>query len=422
MKFLLSFFFLFLIPNYAFAEVNSGDTAWILTSTALVLLMTLPGLALFYTGLVQSRNAVSVLMNHFAIACLASVLWVVICYSLAFSEGNDWIGGISNMFLTNLQYEDINGTIPESTFIGFQMTFAIITPALMIGAFVERMKFLAVIIFLSLWIIIVYAPVTHWVWGGGILSKWNVLDFAGGLVVHATAGVGALVTAVVIGSRRKFPTSINPPHSPVLTMIGASMLWVGWFGFNGGSALSAGTNAGMAILVTHISAAMGAIVWMIIEWIRFGKPSLVGIVTGMVAGLATVTPASGFIGVPGGLILGLSGGIICYFSVDLIRSILKIDDSLDVFAVHGIGGMLGTILCGFLMSSNLGGVGFDESMSALDHIKIQIYSVLVTLLWTAVFTYIILKIISLITPLRVSEDEEITGLDTTSHGESGYNI
>ena len=420
MKFLLSCCFLILIPNFAFAEVNSGDTAWILTSTALVLLMTLPGLALFYTGLVQSRNAVSVLMHHFAIACLVSVLWVVICYSLAFSEGNEWIGGLSNIFLTNLQYEDINGTIPESTFIGFQMTFAIITPALMIGAFVERMKFLAVIIFLSLWIIIVYAPVTHWVWGGGILSKWSVLDFAGGLVVHATAGVGALVTAVVIGSRRKFPTSINPPHSPVLTMVGASMLWVGWFGFNGGSALSAGTNAGMAILVTHISAAMGAIVWMVIEWIRFGKPSLVGIATGMVAGLATITPASGFIGVPGGLILGLSGGIICYFSVDLIRSKLKIDDSLDVFAVHGVGGILGTLMVSFLALETFSGAGLADDMSVNSQFLAQLFGVVLTVVWTLIFTYVALKITSLFTSLRVEEQEEIEGLDLRSHGERAY--
>ena len=420
MKFLLSCCFLILIPNFAFAEVNSGDTAWMLTSTALVLLMTLPGLALFYTGLVQSRNAVSVLMHHFAIASLASVLWVVICYSLAFSEGNEWIGGLSNIFLNNLQYEDINGTIPESTFIGFQMTFAIITPALMIGAFVERMKFLAVIIFLSLWIIIVYAPVTHWVWGGGILSKWSVLDFAGGLVVHATAGVGALVTAVVIGSRRKFPTSINPPHSPVLTMVGASMLWVGWFGFNGGSALSAGTNAGMAILVTHVSAAMGAIVWMVIEWIRFGKPSLVGIVTGMVAGLATVTPASGFIGVPGGLILGLSGGIICYFSVDLIRSKLKIDDSLDVFAVHGVGGILGTLMVSFLALETFSGAGLADDMSVNSQFLAQLFGVVLTVVWTLIFTYVALKITSLFTSLRVDEQEEIEGLDLRSHGERAY--
>ena len=318
MKILLSSLIVIFLPKFAFAEVDSGDTSWILTSTALVLFMTLPGLALFYTGLVQSKNAISVLMHHFAIACIASIIWVMLGYSLAFSEGNQWIGSLSNIFLTSLSYNDLSSSIPESTFISFQMTFAIITPALMIGAFVERMKFLAVIIFLSLWLVVVYAPVTHWVWGGGILAEWGVMDFAGGLVVHATAGVGALVTAMVIGSRKQFPKSINPPHSPVLTMVGACMLWVGWFGFNGGSALTAGTNAGMAILATHVSAAAASIVWMIIEWIRFGKPSLVGMVTGMVAGLATITPASGFVGVPGGLILGISGGILCYLAVDCI--------------------------------------------------------------------------------------------------------
>ena len=408
-----------LLPNIALADVNSGDTSWILTSTALVLFMTLPGLALFYTGLVQSKNAVSVLMHHFSIACLASIIWVVVGYSLAFSEGNDWIGDLSNFFLKNLSYDNLSGSIPESTFIGFQMTFAIITPALMIGAFVERMKFLAVIIFLSLWLIFVYTPVTHWVWGGGFLSKWGVMDFAGGLVVHATAGVGALVIALTIGQRKQFPKSLNPPHSPILTMIGASMLWVGWFGFNGGSALTAGTNAGMAILVTHISAAAGSLVWMFIEWLRFGKPSLVGIVTGMVAGLATVTPASGFIGVPGGLILGILGGIFCYIAVDVIRGKLKIDDSLDVFAVHGVGGILGTILVAFLATDYFSGIGLGSNSVKSQFIS-QIFGVFVTVAWTAILTYIILKITSKFTNLRVDEEEEIEGLDLRSHGERAY--
>ena len=420
MKFLVLFLSYIFVPESALAEVNSGDTAWIMTSTALVLFMTLPGLALFYTGLVQSKNAVSVLMHHFAIACLASILWVMFGYSLAFSEGSQWVGGLSNMFLTNLSYDGLSGSIPESTFVGFQMTFAIITPALMIGAFVERMKFLAVIIFLSLWILIVYAPITHWVWGGGILSDWGVMDFAGGLVVHATAGVGALVTALVLGSRKKFPKSINPPHSPVLTMIGASMLWIGWFGFNGGSALSAGTNAGMAILVTHISAAAASIVWMVIEWVRFGKPSLVGIVTGMVAGLATVTPASGYIGVPGGLILGISGGLLCYLAVDFIRGKLKIDDSLDVFAVHGVGGILGSLLVCFLALESFAGAGLAEGQTVFSQFTAQSFGVLITVAWTAIFTYIILRLTSFFTPLRVDEEEEIEGLDLRSHGERAY--
>ena len=420
MKILLSSLIVIFLPKFAFAEVDSGDTSWILTSTALVLFMTLPGLALFYTGLVQSKNAISVLMHHFAIACIASIIWVVLGYSLAFSEGNQWIGSLSNIFLTSLSYNDLSSSIPESTFISFQMTFAIITPALMIGAFVERMKFLAVIIFLSLWLVVVYAPVTHWVWGGGILAEWGVMDFAGGLVVHATAGVGALVTAMVIGSRKQFPKSINPPHSPVLTMVGACMLWVGWFGFNGGSALTAGTNAGMAILATHVSAAAASIVWMIIEWIRFGKPSLVGMVTGMVAGLATITPASGFVGVPGGLILGISGGILCYLAVDLIRGKLKIDDSLDVFAVHGVGGILGSLLVAVLALESFSGTGLSDGQTASGQLLIQVFGVILVVVWTFVFTYIVLKITSLFTPLRVEEDEEIEGLDLRSHGERSY--
>ncbi len=420
MKLFLTTLIIFLVPKFAFAEVNSGDTSWILTSTALVLFMTLPGLALFYTGLVQTKNAVSVLMHHFSIACLASILWIILGYSLAFSEGSTLIGGLSNFLLKDLSYNDLSGSIPEATFIGFQMTFAIITPALMIGAFVERMKFLAVIIFLSLWLIIVYAPVTHWVWGGGILSEWGVMDFAGGLVVHATAGVGALVTAITIGSRKKFPKSINPPHSPVLTMIGACMLWVGWFGFNGGSALTAGTNAGMAILVTHIAAASASLVWMIIEWLRFGKPSLVGMVTGMVAGLATVTPASGFVGVPGGIILGLSGGVICYLAVDFIRGKLKIDDSLDVFAVHGVGGILGTLLVAILATKSFSGIGLAEGQTVGGQFLIQLFGIVITVVWTIIFTYLILKFTSLFTSLRVVEEEEIEGLDQRSHGERAY--
>ena len=416
-------FSLILSTSNVQAQTNTGDTAWILTSSSLVLFMTLPGLALFYAGLVCSRNVLSVLSQHFGIACLMSILWVILGYSLAFSgDGSGLFGGFSKVFLDISDESNIGG-IPEVLFAMFQMTFAIITPALIIGAYVERIKFSVVLIFSSLWLLVVYCPVAYWVWGGGFLGQMGVKDFAGGIVVHTTAGVGALVIAIVLGKRNSFSTNnLTPPHNPVLTMIGASMLWVGWFGFNGGSALAADLTASKAILVTHIAASIGAFSWIVIEWVRFGKPSLVGMVTGMVAGLATITPASGFVGVQGALILGILGGIVCYIGVELIRIRLKIDDSLDVFAVHGIGGMLGTILCGILMSSNFGGVGFDEGMSAFDHVKIQIYSVLVTLIWTAVFTYIILKIISLITPLRVSEDEEITGLDTTSHGESGYNI
>ena len=413
--FLISFF------SYpAMAEVNSGDTAWILTSTALVLFMTLPGLALFYAGLVNSKNVVSVLMQHFALACAVSIIWVTIGYSLAFSTGNAWIGDLSNLFMKSITLDSISGTIPESLFASFQMTFAIITPALIIGAFVERIKFSAMLIFLSLWVIIVYLPVTHWVWGGGLLSSWGVMDFAGGIVVHATAGTAALVTALTLGKRRGFPKSITPPHSPILTMIGAAMLWVGWFGFNAGSALGANSSAGMAMLVTHISAATAALVWMFIEWKRFGKPSLIGVVTGMVAGLATVTPASGYIGIPGGLILGFFGGLLCYLAVDYIRGKLQIDDSLDVFAVHGVGGILGSLLVAFLATSTFLGLGLPEGQTASSQFIIQFKGVALTVIWTAVFTYLILKLTSFITPLRVEEEEEIEGLDLRSHGEKGY--
>ena len=417
----LNLAFLLIFFSYpAMAEVNSGDTAWILTSTALVLFMTLPGLALFYAGLVNSKNVVSVLMQHFALACVVSIIWVTIGYSLAFSTGNAWIGDLSNLFMKSITLDSISGTIPESLFATFQMTFAIITPALIIGAFVERIKFSAMLIFLSLWVIIVYLPVTHWVWGGGLLSSWGVMDFAGGIVVHATAGTAALVTALTLGKRRGFPKSITPPHSPILTMIGAAMLWVGWFGFNAGSALGANSSAGMAMLVTHISAATAALVWMFIEWKRFGKPSLIGVVTGMVAGLATVTPASGYIGVPGGLILGFFGGLLCYLAVDYIRGKLQIDDSLDVFAVHGVGGILGSLLVAFLATSTFLGLGLPEGQTASSQFIIQFKGVALTICWTAVFTYLILKLTSFIVPLRVEEEEEIEGLDLRSHGEKGY--
>ena len=404
----------------AFADVNNGDTAWILTSTALVLFMTLPGLALFYAGLVNSKNVVSVLMQHFAVACVVSIIWVTLGYSLAFSSGNAWIGDLSNIFMKSIDLDSISGTIPESLFATFQMTFAIITPALIIGAFVERIKFSAMLIFISLWVLIVYVPVTHWVWGGGILSSWGTMDFAGGIVVHATAGTAALITALTLGKRRGFPKSITPPHSPILTMIGAAMLWVGWFGFNAGSALGANGGAGMAMLVTHISASMAALVWMFIEWKRFGKPSLIGVVTGMVAGLATVTPASGYIGIPGGLILGFSGGLLCYLAVDYIRGKLLIDDSLDVFAVHGVGGILGTLLVAFLATSTFSGLGLPEGQTAMSQFVVQIKAVILTVIWTSIFTYLILKVTSLIVPLRVDEQEEIEGLDLRSHGEKGY--
>ena len=417
---LFAVFMAVVMPTTAFAAVDSGDTAWILSATALVLFMTLPGLALFYAGLVQSKNVVSVLMHHFAVACLMSVLWVVAGYSLAFSGDGAWVGDLSNLFMGAVTVESVSGTIPESLFGAFQMTFAVITPALIIGAYVERIKFSAVLIFSSLWLLVVYAPVTHWVWGGGIMAGWGVMDFAGGIVVHATAGTAALVAAIVVGKRRSFPSSVQPPHSPILTMIGACMLWVGWFGFNGGSALAAGQNAAMALLVTHISAAVASLVWMIIEWRKFGRPSVVGIATGMVAGLATVTPASGFIGVPGGIILGLAGGYICYVAVDLIRGKLGIDDSLDVFAVHGVGGVLGSLLVAVLATDAFSGMGLAEGITVGGQLLVQAKSILITVIWTAVASFIILKVAAVAGGLRVNDDSELEGLDLSQHGERGY--
>ena len=400
--------------------IDSGDSAWMLSATALVMLMTLPGLALFYAGLVQSKNIVSVLMHHFAIASLMSILWVVAGYSLAFSGDGKWVGDMANMFMIGLNLDSASGSIPESLFAAFQMTFAIITPALIIGAYVERMKFAALLMFSTLWLLVVYAPVTHWVWGGGFMADWGVLDFAGGIVVHATAGTAALVCALVVGKRRGFPASTQPPHSPILTMVGACMLWVGWFGFNGGSALEAGSSAGMALLVTHIAAATASLVWMFIEWFRFGRPSLVGVVTGMVAGLATVTPASGFIGVPGGLILGVAGGVACYLAVNLIRVSLRIDDSLDVFAVHGVGGILGSLLVAWLSLPAFGGVGLADGVTSNSQFSVQFWSVCITVLWTGIASYVILRLVALITGLRVDQQDEIEGLDLSQHGERGY--
>ena len=408
-------------PSMAFAAIDTGDSAWITTSTALVLFMTLPGLALFYAGLVQPKNIVSVLMHHFAIACLCSLLWVIAGYSIAFSGDGAWFGNLDNLFMSQIGFDSLSGTIPESLFATFQMTFAVITPALVIGAYVERIKFSTVLIFSGAWLLVVYAPVTHWIWGGGIMAGWGVLDFAGGIVVHATAGTAALVAAIVLGKRRNFPHAVHPPHSPVLTMIGASMLWVGWFGFNGGSALGAGQSAAMAILVTHISASVASLVWMFIEWRRFGRPSVVGMVTGMVAGLATVTPASGFIGVPGGIILGLAGGYVCYVAVDIIRGKLKIDDSLDVFAVHGVGGILGSLLVAVLATESFSGVGLGEGVTVMSQLSVQAMAIIVTIIWTAIASYVIFKVAGALTGgIRVDEQDEIEGLDLSQHGERGY--
>lgn len=410
-------------PAAAFAAdgtLDTGDTAWVITATALVLFMTMPGLALFYGGLVRSQHVLSVLMQCMAIACLASVLWIIGVYSLAFGEGNAWVGDLSKAFLSGVTSSTQSGTIPEGVFFMFQMTFAIITPGLIVGAFVERVKFSAVMWFSGLWLVLVYAPVCHWVWGGGWLANMGVLDFAGGLVVHATAGTSAIVFAKMLGERKGFPGELRPPHSPSMTMIGACMLWVGWFGFNGGSALAANGQAGMAILVTHLSAATASLVWMSIEWIKYGKPSLVGLVTGAIGGLATITPASGFVGPIGGLVYGAVAGVVCFYAVQLVRHKLKIDDSLDVFAVHGVGGILGTLLAAFFAVESLGGVGLAQDATVGSQFGVQVIGVISTVVWSAVASIIILLAIKKVIGLRVDAESEQTGLDITSHGESAY--
>ena len=402
--------------------MDSGNTAWILTSTALVLFMTMPGLALFYGGLVRSQNILSVLMQCFAIACLASFAWLFMAYSIAFSEGSPYFGDLSQMFLMNMARDSLSGDIPESAFFMFQMTFAIITPALIVGAYPERIKFSFVIAFSFLWILFVYAPVTHWIWGGGWLAQMGVLDFAGGLVVHLTAGTTALILAFLLGPREGFPNQIKPPHNPGLTMMGACMLWVGWFGFNGGSALAANQDAGMAILVTHISASVASLVWMFIEWIKFGKPSLVGIVTGSIAGLASITPASGFVGPLGAVIIGFVSGYLCYVAVGYVKNALKIDDSLDVFAVHGLGGTLGILLLPFLIGADFGGVGLSEGQTIMSFFSVQLTGTISVLLFTAVVTIILALVLRSSLGLRVDDDQIEEGLDLSSHGQSGYKL
>lgn len=400
--------------------IDTGNTAWLLTSTALVLFMTLPGLALFYGGLVEARNILSVLMHCMAIACLSSVLWFAFAFSLAFAPGTPFLGGFGDFFLAGTGRGDVVEGIgvPKTVFVMFQMTFAIITPALIVGAYVERIKFSAVMVFSGLWLLVVYAPVTHWVWGGGWLGAMGVLDFAGGIVVHVTAGVSALVIAVMLGRRK----DAQPPHAPWMVMVGAGMLWVGWFGFNAGSALSAGGDAGMAMLVTHLSAATASLVWLVIEWMRYGKPSLVGIVTGTIAGLATITPASGFVGPMGGIICGLAGGVICYAAVDMVKKTMNIDDSLDVMAVHGVGGATGTLLAAFLAMAAFGGVGLAEGTSAGGQFVTQLIGVVSVGVWSAAATFGIVMVTRFICGLRVTEDEEQRGLDLSSHGETGYHL
>jgi ammonium transporter, Amt family len=417
-----------IFPTVAMAQdmpvvvADSGDTAWILISSALVLLMTLPGLALFYGGLVRARNILSVLMQCFAICGTVSLLWAVCGYSLAFSEGSAWLGDARNVMLHGLTEMRADTTIPESTFALFQMTFAIITPALVIGAFAERVRFGWVVAFSTLWSLAVYVPVAHWVWGGGWLADLGVLDFAGGIVVHTTAGIAALVLALMIGVRSGFPKTPMAPHSPTLTMAGAGLLWVGWFGFNGGSALSAGDDASTAIINTHLAACAAALAWIAAEKIKIGKPTSIGIVTGAVAGLATITPAAGYIGPFGSMLLGGLGGLVCFAAVLVVKQRLKIDDSLDVFAVHGIGGMLGSLTLPLFILPALGGPGYEGGNSVGQQLVAQAIGVGVVALWTAIATLVFGWMVAMVLPMRVSAEAEHDGLDLTSHGERGWDF
>ena len=408
-------------PTVATRTASAGDTAWLLTATALVLSMTLPGLVAFYSGLVRSKNVLSVAMQCFAIACLVSLIWVGGGYGMAFGDGGAWQALIGSPGgVVDMSRDALHGTTPEAAFVMFQLTFAIITPALVVGGFAERMKFSAMLWFSGLWLIIVYLPVCHWVWGGGWLGQRGVLDFAGGIVVHVTAGTGALVSALVLRERKGFPHTAMPPHNMPLTILGAGMLWVGWFGFNGGSALAANGSAAMAILVTHLGAATGALAWMTAEWLRFGKPSVLGIVTGMVAGLGTITPASGYVGPLGAIAIGAAAGLVCFSATQLLKRKLHVDDSLDVSPVHGVGGVIGTALTGIFVSSRLGGVGYAAGMTLARQVGVQILGVAAVAIWCALATYVILKGLQATIGLRVSEDQEREGLDLSQHGERAY--
>ena len=421
---------LFVAAPAAASDLSGADTAWLLTATALVLFMTLPGLSLFYGGLVRVRNVLSVLMQCFALAALMSLVWFVAGYTLAFGspgvEQGPWLGDLGNLFLSGITMDGVNGSIPDSLFVMFQMTFAIITPALIVGGFAERMRFSAMLIFCTAWVLFVYAPICHWVWGGGWLGSMGLQDFAGGTVVHITAGVAALVAAVMMGPRRGFGSVAMPPHNLTMTVTGAGMLWVGWFGFNAGSAVAADQSAAMAMLVTHLSAACGALAWMSMEWIRHGKPSVLGIVTGMVAGLGTITPASGSVGPAAAVLIGLTAGVVCYFATITLKNRLRIDDSLDVFPVHGIGGMLGMLMAGIFCSPNLGifsGNGFSEGIDSIaGQLGVQATGVAATFAYTLVASWVLFKIVDVLVGLRVDDDEETIGLDLVLHDERGYDL
>jgi ammonium transporter, Amt family len=403
-------------------KLDAANTAWMLTSSVLVLFMTLPGLALFYAGLVRMKNVLSVLMQCFAITCIVTIAWLAVGYSIAFGDGNPWWGGLGKAFFSGIDAKTVKGSIPETVFAMFQLTFAIITPALVIGAYAERVRFAGMLLFSLLWLLVVYAPIAHWVWGEGWLQKMGIMDFAGGTVVHLNAGTAALVCALLLGKRRGFPETPMPPHNMTMTVTGACMLWVGWFGFNAGSALAADGTAGMAMMVTHIGAATGAFAWMICEWLRFRKPSVLGIVTGMVAGLGTITPASGFVGPIGALIIGAAAGVLCFFATNYMKRSLNIDDSLDVFPVHGVGGLLGTTLTGIFAASYFGGVGYPEGQTMGGQVLVQLAGVAATALWSGVMTLLLLKLSDAVAGMRVAAEHESEGLDTVLHNEKGYTL
>ena len=425
---------IFLCPTLTQAQegLDSSNTAWLLTSTALVLFMTIPGLALFYGGLVRTKNILSVLMQCFALTAVMSVVWVICGYSLSFNTTgmesgttnlNSFIGGLGTMFLSGVTANSLSGSIPESVFITFQMTFFIITPALIVGAFAERMKFSSMLLFSILWNILIYAPICHMTWSGdgSFFGDMGVLDFAGGIVVHINAGIAALVACIVIGKRQGYPDTQMLPHSLTLTVTGAGMLWVGWFGFNAGSALAADGSAGMAMLVTHISAAVATTTWMCIEWIKMGKPSILGAVTGTIAGLGAITPASGSVGPIGAIIIGLASGVICFWAAMVLKQKIGYDDSLDVFGVHGVGGIIGTLLCGIFVAKSFGGQGLAEGMTIGSQFAVQLKAVIITILFSGIGTFILLKIVDALIGLRVSQEDEVAGLDIALHDERGYN-
>ncbi len=403
-------------------KLDAANTAWMLTSTGLVLFMTLPGLALFYGGLARAKNVLSILMQCLAITCAATLAWVAVGYSLAFGDASTWIGGLGKAFLAGIDASTLKGSLPEVVFLTYQMTFAIITPALVVGAYAERVRFGGMLLFSVLWLVFVYCPIAHWVWGDGWLQKLGFMDFAGGVVVHLNAGLAALVAALVLGRRRGFPETPMPPHNLTMTVTGACMLWVGWFGFNAGSTLAADGAAGMAMLVTQLGAASGALAWMVCEWVRFGKPSVLGAVTGVIAGLGTITPASGFVGPMGAIVIGGAAGVVCFFATNYLKRTLRVDDSLDVFPVHGVGGLLGTLLTGVFVSATLGGVGYSEGRGMGGQLAVQLAGILATGAWSALGTFLLLKLSDAAAGLRVSGEEETEGLDTVLHNEKGYNL